>query len=159
VICEMLAATIDCLVFFGLSALRFIVAVCFFFNVSIRLFGPLSAMCPHSFCVRQAPPSKTEPSLRGCGVKSVVSSEEHSECCETETENAFTAHERRRAAYVEQRDGPAPAGFRHEGCLSTIRPTRGATHGLVRPGVCRPAMSCVGPPHIRVRLRWQQLGG
>jgi len=46
VICEMLAATIDCLVFFGLSALRFIVAVCFFFNVSIRLFGPLSAMYP-----------------------------------------------------------------------------------------------------------------
>ena len=35
---------IDCLVFFGLSALRFIVAVCFFFDFSacIRLLGSLS---------------------------------------------------------------------------------------------------------------------
>ena len=42
-------------------------------------------MCP------SARPSKTEPSLRECGVKTAVSAEEHSECCETETENALTS--------------------------------------------------------------------
>jgi len=36
--------------------------------------------------------------VRECGVKSVVPAEEHSECCETETENAIAAAESKRGA-------------------------------------------------------------
>ena len=86
----------NCLVAFGLSALRFIVAVCFLFGVSacIRLFGSLSLMLPAPFVNRfkrlsvNPGSSKTELSLREREVKSVVLVQEHSECCETETENA-----------------------------------------------------------------------
>ena len=65
---------------FGLSALRFIVAVCFLSGVSacIRLFGSLSLMLPAPFAIAskrlsaRPGPSKPEPSLRECEVKSVV---------------------------------------------------------------------------------------
>ena len=75
-----------------MSALRFIVAVCFLFGVSacIRLLGSLSLMLPAPFAIAskrlsvRPGSSKTESE-----VKSVVLVEERSECCETETESAL----------------------------------------------------------------------
>ena len=90
----MLAAT-NCLVVFSLSALRFIVAVSFFFgfNACICLFGALSVICPTRFGVRQ-PFERLSPACASVELKVQFQPEKHSECCQTETENALTAHDR-----------------------------------------------------------------
>ena len=105
---------------FGLSALRFIVAVCFLSGVSacIRLFGSLSLMLPAPFAIAskrlsvRPGSSKTEPSLRECEVKSVVLVEERSECCETETESAFVVQSdgRRKASKARKMDALSTLG-------------------------------------------------
>lgn|GEM_PF-5688771 len=72
----------NCLVVFGLSALRFIVAVCFFFDfdASIRLFVSLTN-CPRS----KSPPLNIELNLREWGVELYVCWTNTSGCCELET--------------------------------------------------------------------------
>jgi hypothetical protein len=89
-------ATIDRLMIFGLSALRFIVAVCFFsFNASIRLPGSLSVMCPARFGVRQP----FERLSRACvSVESKVSSWPRNMAgVAKRRQKSAPAHDRRRA--------------------------------------------------------------
>ena len=127
---------------FGLSALRFIVAVCFLSGVSacIRLFGSLSLMLPAPFAIAskrlsvRPGSSKTEPSLRECEVKSVVLVEERSECCETETESAFVVQSdgRRKASKARKMDALSTLGpFAQlaEFTRASARPARVAPKG------------------------------